>query len=175
MSGLRAVAAHAPEPEPGTLRAHNGQQADLFNFRQYSVMAVCHACEQPIRASSFFRPFAHEGGVSLAAGNDTRSGCCALLLPHGQLGHYVRMSEMRVLAGRYRLTKLLGRGGFSEVWQAEDSLLGRAVAVKVFTASAGQADLVARFHREARTVAGLRHPNVVVVFDAGIDGDVPTR
>jgi eukaryotic-like serine/threonine-protein kinase len=100
-------------------------------------------------------------------------GCCTLLLLHEQLGHYVRVVEMRVLAGRYRLAKLLGRGGFSEVWQAEDSLLGRAVAVKVFTASAGQADLVARFHREARTVAGLRHPNVVVVFDAGIDGDVP--
>jgi eukaryotic-like serine/threonine-protein kinase len=84
-----------------------------------------------------------------------------------------RVAEMRVLAGRYRLVKLLGRGGFSEVWQAEDSLLGRAVAVKLFTAPAGQADLVARFHREARTVAGLRHPNVVVVFDAGVDRDVP--
>ncbi|HEY2127510.1 MAG TPA: protein kinase [Streptosporangiaceae bacterium] len=88
-------------------------------------------------------------------------------------GQYVRVAEMRVLAGRYRLVRSLGRGGFSEVWQAEDGVLGRAVAVKVFTASAGQADVVARFQREARTVAGLRHPNVVVVFDAGIDQDVP--
>jgi eukaryotic-like serine/threonine-protein kinase len=80
---------------------------------------------------------------------------------------------MQVLAGRYRLVKPLGRGGSSEVWQGEDSVLGRAVAVKVFTAPAGQPDLVARFHREARTVAGLRHPNVVIVFDAGIDQDVP--
>ena len=89
------------------------------------------------------------------------------------VGQYVRVAEMRVVAGRYRLVKSLGRGGFSEVWQAEDSVLGRAVAVKVFTAPAGQADLVARFHREARTVAGLRHPNVVVVFDAGVCRDVP--
>jgi eukaryotic-like serine/threonine-protein kinase len=84
-----------------------------------------------------------------------------------------QVAEMRALAGRYRLVRSLGRGGFSEVWQAEDGVLGRAVAVKVFTASAGQADLVARFRREARTVAGLRHPNVVVVFDAGVDQDVP--
>jgi eukaryotic-like serine/threonine-protein kinase len=80
---------------------------------------------------------------------------------------------MRVVAGRYRLVKSLGRGGFSEVWQAEDGVLGRAVAVKLFTAPAGQPDLVARFHREARTVAGLRHPNVVVVFDAGVDAGMP--
>ena len=80
---------------------------------------------------------------------------------------------MRVLAGRYRLVEPLGRGGFSEVWQAEDSVLGRPVAVKVFAASAGQPDLVARFHREARILAGLRHPNVVTVFDAGVDQDVP--
>jgi eukaryotic-like serine/threonine-protein kinase len=69
--------------------------------------------------------------------------------------------------------KPLGRDGFSEVWQAEDSVLGRAVAVKVFTGHAGQPDLVARFHREARTVAGLRHPNVVSVFDAGTDEACP--
>ena len=74
-------------------------------------------------------------------------------------GQYVLVAEMRVVAGRYRPVKLLGRGGFSEVWQAEDGVLGRAVAVKVFTAPAGQPDLIARFHREARTVAGLRHPN----------------
>jgi hypothetical protein len=88
-------------------------------------------------------------------------------------GQYVRVAEVRVVAGRYRLVKPLGRGGFSEVWQAEDGVLGRAVAVKLFTAPVGQPDLVARFHREARTVAGLRHPNVVVVFDAGVDESVP--
>jgi serine/threonine protein kinase len=86
---------------------------------------------------------------------------------------YVRVTEAGLLAGRYRLVRSLGRGGFSEVWQAEDRVLGRAVAVKVFTGHAGQPDLVARFHREARTVAGLRHPNVVSVFDAGTDEGVP--
>lgn len=88
-------------------------------------------------------------------------------------GQYVQVMETRVLAGRYRLGRSLGRGGFSEVWQAEDSVLGRAVAVKAFTAPASDPDVVARFHREARSVAALRHPNVVVVFDAGIDQDMP--
>jgi eukaryotic-like serine/threonine-protein kinase len=78
-----------------------------------------------------------------------------------------------MVADRYRLIEPLGRGGFSEVWQAEDIGLGRAVAVKLFTQPVGQPDLVARFHREARVLAGLRHPNVVVVFDAGIDQGVP--
>jgi len=96
---------------------------------------------------------------------------CVVAVPVG--GQYVRVMETRVLAGRYRLVKSLGRGGFSEVWQAEDSVLGRAVAVKVFTAPASDPDVVARFHREARTVAALRHPNVVVVFDAGIGQDMP--
>jgi serine/threonine protein kinase len=96
---------------------------------------------------------------------------CVVAVPVG--GQYVQVMQTRVLAGRYRLVKPLGRGGFSEVWQAEDSVLGRAVAVKLFTAAASDPDLVARFHREARTVAALRHPNVVVVFDAGVDQDMP--
>ena len=95
---------------------------------------------------------------------------CVVAVPVG--GQYVQVMETRVLAGRYRLDRSLGRGGFSEVWQAEDSVLGRAVAVKVFTAPASDPDVVARFQREARTVAALRHPNVVVVFDAGVDRDM---
>lgn len=88
-------------------------------------------------------------------------------------GQYVRMVQVRVVAGRYRLAEPLGRGGFSEVWQAQDDVLGRAVAIKLFTAPASQPDVVARFEREARTVAGLQHPNIVAVFDAGIDDGVP--
>ena len=61
VSGMRAVAdVHSPEPEPGTLRAQDGQRADLFNVRHYPITAVCRVCEQPIRADSFFRPFTHD-------------------------------------------------------------------------------------------------------------------
>ncbi len=88
-------------------------------------------------------------------------------------GQYVRVTHVQVLAGRYRLVTLLGSGGFSEVWRGEDTALGRMVAVKLLTSPADQSDLLARFDREARTLAGLRHPNVVAVFDAGADQGVP--
>jgi serine/threonine protein kinase len=72
-----------------------------------------------------------------------------------------------MLAGRYKLLARLGRGGFGEVWRAEDTLLGRAIAVKTLTAA--DDDLLLRFEREARALARLDHPNVVAVYDTGAD------
>jgi predicted Ser/Thr protein kinase len=78
----------------------------------------------------------------------------------------------RVLAGRYQLGPILGRGGMATVYRGTDLLLGRDVAVKVLSASAeADPDFVARFRREARAAASLNHPNVVSVFDTGSDGD----
>jgi eukaryotic-like serine/threonine-protein kinase len=72
-----------------------------------------------------------------------------------------------VIAGRFRLERLLGRGGMSEVWLAHDLELERPVAVKLLS-SAGTAP---RFEREARSAASLSHPNIVGVFDYGqVDG-----
>jgi eukaryotic-like serine/threonine-protein kinase len=68
-----------------------------------------------------------------------------------------------VIAGRYRLRELLGSGGMSEVWRAEDLELGRDVAIKLLAPDAD----VARFEREARAVASLAHANVSQVFDYG--------
>ena len=68
-----------------------------------------------------------------------------------------------VIAGRYRLHELLGRGGMSEVWRAEDLELGRDVAIKLLAADADRA----RFEREARAVASLAHPNVMQLYDYG--------
>jgi eukaryotic-like serine/threonine-protein kinase len=68
-----------------------------------------------------------------------------------------------VIAGRYRLDELLGRGGMSEVWAAEDLELGRRVAIKLLAPDADQA----RFEREARAVASLAHPNVTQLYDYG--------
>jgi serine/threonine protein kinase len=68
-----------------------------------------------------------------------------------------------VIAGRYRLHELLGRGGMSEVWRAEDLELGRDVAIKLLAADADRA----RFDREARAVASLAHPNVMQLYDYG--------
>jgi eukaryotic-like serine/threonine-protein kinase len=71
-----------------------------------------------------------------------------------------------VIAGRYRLVSLLGRGGMSEVWSAEDRELGRRVAIKLLAPNAD----TQRFEREARAVASLAHPNVTQVYDYGEDG-----
>ena len=69
----------------------------------------------------------------------------------------------KVVAGRYRLERQLGDGGMSEVWEAEDLELGRAVALKLLGPTADPV----RFEREARAAASLAHPNVNQLFDYG--------
>ncbi|TDW19341.1 serine/threonine-protein kinase [Kribbella kalugense] len=77
-----------------------------------------------------------------------------------------------VLAGRYRLLTLLGRGGAGEVWQAEDTVLARQVAVKLLRSLDGDPmDAVQRFQAEAQAAARLTHPNVVATYDVGAAGD----
>ncbi|HLQ33792.1 MAG TPA: protein kinase, partial [Chloroflexota bacterium] len=77
-----------------------------------------------------------------------------------------------VVAGRYRIERLLGEGGMSRVYQATDLRLDRAVALKVLREQfAADAEFVERFAHEARTAASLSHPNVVNVFDVGQDGE----
>jgi serine/threonine-protein kinase len=68
--------------------------------------------------------------------------------------------------GRYRVTGELGRGGMATVYRAHDPQLGRDVAIKVMHgAFAGRGDLEARFRREARAVAAIKHDGIVNVFD----------
>ena len=78
------------------------------------------------------------------------------------------------LADRYELGELLGRGGMSEVRAGRDLRLGRDVAVKLLTSAGAEgARLRERFEAEARAVASLSHPNVVLVFDSGEHEGVP--
>ncbi|HVF25254.1 MAG TPA: serine/threonine-protein kinase, partial [Anaerolineales bacterium] len=68
--------------------------------------------------------------------------------------------------GRVRIDKYLARGGMAEVYLGSHLTLERPVAIKFLHSYIEQdADLLARFHREARVVAGLRHPNIVQIFD----------
>ena len=86
----------------------------------------------------------------------------------------------RVIVGRYRLVRPVGRGGMGAVWQAHDTLLGRDVAIKeIWLPSAGSepvdpADpLIRRALREAQAAARLRHPGIVTVYDVVTDEGRP--
>ncbi|MGD9903616.1 MAG: protein kinase [Vicinamibacterales bacterium] len=70
--------------------------------------------------------------------------------------------------GHYRLLAPLGRGAMGEVFAAEDTRLGRRVAVKVLPADLGGDPAAAeRFQREARIVSSLNHANICTLFDVG--------
>ena len=76
-----------------------------------------------------------------------------------------------MLAGRYRIVDLLGRGGMGEVYRAEDVKLGQAVALKFLPGEVTHhADRLARFHREVRLARQVSHPNVCRVHDIGETG-----
>jgi eukaryotic-like serine/threonine-protein kinase len=76
----------------------------------------------------------------------------------------------RVLSGRYRLQRRLGRGGMGAVYEATDVALERNVAVKVIRDDlVSSPDMAQQFQREARAAAGFSHRNVVTVHDYGVD------
>ena len=75
-----------------------------------------------------------------------------------------------VISDRYELGDRLGSGGMSTVYQATDRVLERTVAVKILAEHLSDDDkFVARFRREALAVARLIHPNIVQVYDTGVD------
>src|SRR5512147_2873919 len=110
------------------------------------------------------------------------AGCVAAPLfarncmKHGSLLHFALPVKDRTLPsryldrqiGKYRVTRLMGGGAFSWVYEAVDRDLEIPVALKILRPEfAGNADAEARFRREAATAARLRHPNIVTVRDVG--------
>lgn len=85
-------------------------------------------------------------------------------------GGTVSVSRLPPVLGGYRLGELLGRGGMATVHRAEQMSLGRAVALKVIgPPHTEDAAFCERFLREARLAAGVNHPNIITVYDAGQD------
>src|SRR5579871_5984501 len=74
--------------------------------------------------------------------------------------------------GHYRLVRLLGQGGFAEVYLGEHIHLGTEAAIKLLHTQLSGEDTEA-FRKEARTIARLVHPYIVRVFDFGIEGETP--
>jgi len=82
------------------------------------------------------------------------------------------LAPERILGGRYRLRRELARGGMAAVWEAEDKVLTRRVAIKVLHPHlAGDDGFRTRFRREAVAAAKLAHPHIVTTYDTGRDGD----
>ena len=96
-------------------------------------------------------------------------GCpaCAQLI-----AEYARATPRHTFPERYQRIRRLGAGAMGEVWEAEDTALGRRVALKFVRADAtADPGYQARLVREARALARLRHPNVVAIHDLDQSGD----
>src|SRR5207249_4064502 len=73
--------------------------------------------------------------------------------------------------GDYKIISLIGEGGMGEVYLAQDSSLGRKVAIKLLKLGLGTADIIRHFHQEERILAGLTHPNIAHLYG----GDVTSK
>jgi serine/threonine-protein kinase len=74
--------------------------------------------------------------------------------------------------GDYHVRELLGSGGMATVYKGYDPALDRNVAIKVISTTGQPSDFAARFQREARVVARLRHPNIVHIYHFGVQHDI---
>jgi serine/threonine-protein kinase len=80
--------------------------------------------------------------------------------------------EVAMLAERYALEAPVAEGGMATVWRARDEVLARTVAVKILHSHlADDESFLERFRREALAAARLTHPNIVAIFDTGVDQD----
>ena len=83
----------------------------------------------------------------------------------------IRFAPGSIIAGRYRLVAMLGRGGMGEVYRADDLTLDQPVALKFLPEGVGtDPDKLAQFHNELRTARQVSHKNVVRLYDLGETG-----
>ncbi|HXX79540.1 MAG TPA: protein kinase, partial [Ktedonobacteraceae bacterium] len=82
------------------------------------------------------------------------------------------MDRIGQLLGNYRLVRVLGQGGFSDVYLGEQVHLNTFAAIKILRTQLAQ-DNVENFRMEARTLAHLNHPNIVQVLDFGVADLMP--
>jgi serine/threonine protein kinase len=78
----------------------------------------------------------------------------------------------KVLDRKYKLVRLIGQGGMGSIWEARHTRIHRRVAVKVMHPALGSnTDTVERFFREAQAASAIGHPNIIEIFDVGMEKD----
>lgn len=137
---------------------------------QYPLTLLVASHVSPELAAEFYRA-ADLGGMVI---NLAFMGAAAASALYG--GHVVWALRRQVYEsrsfGQYRLDRRIGKGGMGEVWVAHHHSLNRDVAVKIILPDDRRDPvMVARFEREVRATAELRHPNTVRVFDFGVTED----
>ena len=129
----------------------------------------CPACRRDVPESSRYCPTC--GARVDASQAPTLTVAVADRLPSSDALDGAQFIPGTMLAGRYRIVGLLGRGGMGEVYRAEDLKLGQAVALKFLPMEVThRADRLARFHQEVRLARQVSHPNVCRVHDIGETG-----
>ena len=143
-------------------------------------MSRCPACSLEAQQGARFCP---RCGAAVAQGDGEATGdyqpaesrsAFGLLRSSTSNDDLPRFTPSQVLAGRYRIVALLGKGGMGEVYRADDLTLGQAVALKFLPKQiAADPDRLTRFRKEVRLARQVSHPNVCRVYDIGeFDGQL---
>jgi Protein kinase domain len=124
------------------------------------VLLVCSSCHAPLPAGSAHCPRCGPGSLALLGAEGLGSPREA---PPDALGRLAR-----VLGETYRVVRLIGRGGFAEVYEVLDTGLQRRLAVKVLRSDLHwSSSAVSRFTQETRAIARLNHPNTIPIHFVG--------
>ena len=124
-----------------------------------SPVVECFRCHTPIPGNS---KFCLSCGADVSGGDGPTSTSSVDI---------VRERLQRIIAGKYRLERLLGKGGMGQVFLAHDLTLEREVAIKVLPPDVAQDDqVVRRFQQEAKTAAKLDHPNIIPIYRVESEG-----
>lgn len=129
--------------------------------------------EATATAATSAEPIAFPEGVPVAKGPDKAPAASRV----SSISHFEDEGQYApgvMVAGRYRILGMLGKGGMGEVYRATDLTLGQSVALKfLIRGAANNEKWLERFHGEVRIARQISHPNVCRVYDIGEDDDIP--
>ncbi|WP_218933124.1 serine/threonine protein kinase [Roseimaritima multifibrata] len=134
---------------------------------QIGCVGVCPACGESILVNAI-RPLERsDREIAGVISSVSKTGIRSFDSSSGTaLGDSTSRFSEGTSIGRYLLKEKLGEGGFGEVWRASDQSLHREVAIKIPRFQQNDIKRQRRFAAEAKASAGLRHPNIVPIFDA---------